>query len=474
MCGSGCNQLYHSSYSTQHSLSDAVLSTFYTKTEELAYLSRRYRQSLEKEARLINYSIEKDLVVKFSDSCSDVFDTLSNFLTSVSTMKSNLNGEKENMSSRIKFHTKVALEGMHEIVREGFSLPWRRLEEGYIRSLTFNSFELISLFHRTVEMLKTSTDNAVRRYLYTRMNNDLTIKLNTADAILRNLTEILNLYLNADPVIKQNITPEGRYDDALIPREIITRKSDTVQTQYYNPFSQEISNYIQHITDSQALLRDVYKDSRINETAFDINKRLFTDSSNELGRYHNLFRHNVVQATETEVTDKISHFKTTSHEFFKIERELNVRLNVLTNFITSVNKSHMENLRNIARYVLLYHEPQNITKTELMIYVLAEDTSILIDSLQEIAIEITFHLTQLFMTLEDYGEKLYKIWEAILSEDSLNSFYFQLNSDLTEMQRDRTRTEYFLNIFTDERMLNVSSANRTTLIIKELSTLLKC
>ena len=470
LCHHGCLQEYHYTDVSTSLASDAVLEAVYSRLNATQLRSEFTRAALALDS-LADVSAETALIARFNASLGGFFDTWTRFSASLTSLKSTLATEAANMQPRLRFHGGVALAGLQTTVRRKFSAAWRTLDSQYLRGVGVNTLELAAVVNRSVALMKSSV--ADRPYIYVNLYAQLGVKMDIAEEILKTLTNVYIAYLTSQPARRYNVTPLGRYDDNLIPMELITSYGNE-QKLHYTEFSNLLGNYVKEVANMRNIVREVYRSGRVNDTAVELTINNYVTLSAAIENYRHVFNDQVVMPIENDVNRKVATFRDVSSAYELSSERLSAAVGELLAYTLSMNDSNskLAKLKDMAQFTSAYVTHANVSKRDLADNYLSSDVRMLLSSANELLLEVIARVNGVFALLDDYRSALHAAWSALLGDDALSRFYFQLHTDVTAMQENPGQTQFYLELFSSEQMLNISTRNRSELVLRQFTTLL--
>ena len=290
------------------------------------------------------------------------------------------------------------------------------------------------------------SDAAVRKVLYMVADNELSAIVELASRAVDNMTSVHYAYLNADPLLRVTVTPNKRYDSALVPYRLISH--DTVrQTRYYNQISENLVGYIQQATALKGVLSNVFMSNRLNESLYRSSIDLFAQHSQDFNYYTRTFRKEIVQKSADLIDDKIEAFRklnstmllgraTSADAISSIKR-------VLHRHTTTIREEFGLVSRSGKRRKLAPRLAQSIRTTHVM------------PALYDLVTDLKWHC----LRVSDVWRRMFAtgraLWASMLDEEILRNFYFELHKDAADMLRNRSNTQFYLGMFLHETMLDV-------------------
>lgn len=141
-----------------------------------------------------------------------------------------------------------------KIMKLGYVEVWNKIEHAQLNQIIYESRSVMSKYDRALRQLKyaTATDITMARVFYTIADMELSLKMDLAAEALENITKLYYAYINAEPNLHVEITPNGRYDDALIPYSLLMTDTES-QQRYYN-----------NLTNALGMFNDLYNYFLIN------------------------------------------------------------------------------------------------------------------------------------------------------------------------------------------------------------------
>jgi len=91
-----------------------------------------------------------------------------------------------------------------------------------------------------------------------------------------------------------------------------------------------------------------------------------------------------------------------------------------------------------------------------------------IPALYDLVMELKWHclrLTDVWRKVFTAGQEL---WVGMLDEEILRNFYFELHKDAADMLRNRSNTQFYLDMFLHETMLDVRDYHRSGLSLADV------
>ena len=262
------------------------------------------------------------------------------------------------------------------------------------------------------------------------MNRDLSEQLELAIRAVDNLTRVHYAFKDGRSFNWFNVTPEGKYDEFVVPTSILGHAPQK-QKQYYNALSDHLAGYIEELLAMEAILKDVYQTSYLNNTAYIKSRDNFSEHSRQINHYRILFYEEIVLKAVDLWNDKIK-------EFNNFNMSFNLHKYNILKSIMHLNKTTILALENLNNQILpVVAKALNYVKdVSLSKYELAND--ILSTRFRDI---FTKSITDPIKLLKSYGRDLNNswqilkmtivhIWTTLISDTTTKTFYSALLEDL--------------------------------------------
>ena len=287
-------------------------------------LQKRFQdaQNFRERTSPVAWKTSTDAVRGVTRSLDDLVQDLEKLQQNMSQAIFDVTNIQNEMEPRMKFHIRVALQGLKRTVDLGFNHGWHLLEERALNQITSDFRETMALYDRAIKQLRytSSSETVMRKVVYFTADTVLSAKLDLADHSLDNLTKLYYAYLNAEPIFTYHVTPEKRYDATLIPYEVLNHNSEK-QREFYNGISENLAKYIEQVLSLQNVLKEVYQSNNLNETSYHSSRVGFLQHSEAINYYRGAFREKIVDKTMFILERNVHEFEKINHTFKLVSRD---------------------------------------------------------------------------------------------------------------------------------------------------------
>ena len=359
------------------------------------------------------------------------------------------------MSARASAHLKMGLMGMKKMIENGFIDGWRMLEQRSLGRLSSELFETIVQFDRIIQQLQytSSTENVMRKILYFSMDSQLSYKMDLTIQAMDNFTKVYHGFLNAEPLSSHLVTPSRRYDDVLIPFDMLS-KNTAKQQEFYNGISQLLAGYIEQILQLQNILKEVYHMSTLNETAYSTAKNFFYDQSQAFNFYFTMFRDKIVFKSTDTIEHQVVSFKKANHSlasaYTGCEKAMSAIVDLIDTDIQKVQGEVVTFAQAAQDYVI---DKQKWSISDLAEIGLSEDLQISMVRSQEINWQLSLYARKLNESWDQLQSATQRVWREMLGESTLRNYYVRLHNDVTDMVQNPMKSRFYTGIFLHPKML---------------------
>jgi hypothetical protein len=287
-------------------------------------LQKRYHDAQNFRARSspASWSVSSASVLGVTQSLDKLVADIEKLQQNLSQAIFDVKNIQNEMEPRMKFHIRVALNGLKRTVDLGFNHGWHLLEERALSQITSDFRETMALYDRAIKQLRytSSSETVMRKVVYFTADTVLSAKLDLADHSLDNLTKLYYAYLNAEPIFTYHVTPDKRYDATLIPYEVLNHNSEK-QREFYNGISENLVKYIEQVLSLQNVLKEVYQSNNINESSYQASRIGFLQHSEAINYYRGAFREKIVDKTMFILERNVHEFEKINHTFKLVSRD---------------------------------------------------------------------------------------------------------------------------------------------------------
>ena len=315
-------------------------------------------------------------------------------------------------------------------------------------------------------MRKTPLSEAsVRKVLYLVTDNELSAIVELASRAVDNVTAVHYAYLNADPLLRVAITPNRRYDSALVPYQLISH--DTAQqTRYYNQISDHLAGHIQQVIALKGVLLETFSSNRLNESLYRTTARKFVQHSQDVNYYRRMFRREIVLKSADLIESKIV-------GFLELNRTMHLSRRTAVEVISSIRRllqRHSETAREQLGPFVRSGKRRKLSSRLAQSIRGATDKAIAytMPALYDLTTELKWQCLRLMDVWRRVFTTAQELWAVMLDEEILRNFYFELHKDAADMLRNRSNTQFYLDMFLHETMLDVADYRRSGLSLADV------
>ena len=322
-------------------------------------------------------------------------------------------------------------------------------------------------FARSIRTLrKTSlSDTAVRRVIYLVTDTELSTMVQLASRAVDNVTAIHYAYLNAAPLLRVAVTPNRRYDAALVPYQLISHDT-TRQTRYYNEISDHLAGYVQQATTLKSVLSGAFSLNLVNESLYHTAAGKFVQHAQEINYFRRMFRREIVLRSAGLIDNKIE-------DFLEKNRTMHLHRRTAVDAISRMQRllqRHVTTTRDQLGPFVRSGKRRKLTSRQAQSVMAASQRAVdsTIPALYDLVTELKWHclrLTDVWRKVFTAGQEL---WVGMLDEEILRNFYFELHKDAADMLRNRSNTQFYLDMFLHETMLDVRDYHRSGLSLADV------
>ena len=317
-----------------------------------------------------------------------------------------------------------------------------------------------------------SSEKTMRQILYLTLDSELASKMGHAVQAVDNFTQVYYAFLNGEPLSNHLVTPGRRYDDVLIPLNILVENTEK-QHDFFNGLIEILRGYIQQLIVLQSLLKEVYLKSSMNESAYATSQEFFRENRDSLSFHVHMFSQKIVQKVSDVIEHHMLTFKKANHSMYSAHVSCQHLLDMTADRLGSefqLVQMKMLSFRQLAQdYVISGHVT---TAKELTESGLSEELQMAMLHMQEVSWELSHQGRELNKTWDQVRASTQKVWQEILHDSSLRNFYSRVNNDVNDMVQNPLRSRYFTNIFLHPKMLDVSEEDLPGLTPEMFFTLL--
>ena len=291
------------------------------------------------------------------------------------------------------------------------------------------------------------------------MNMDLTAQT------LESVTALYYAFVDTKSVVDFEITPDKRYDSDLLPYDILVYNRE-IQQVHYSVLSNNLGLYIDDILQLKGVLRAALITRQYNETVYLSAKKNFIQHSSEVGDNAKMFREQFITRCEKAIHSKIEFMTSLNHTLFGNIDLFEENVVSMENFLSTVHLDVFRSLKQMERTADLYVYHSNVTRVQLTDTFNSDDVQTLTHQLDSKIFELRMRQRELEYSTSQLQHSVNSVWRALLNEELLRSFYLKISSDVIDMIQNPKQTTYFMNIFTDESMLNMTVTNKTDEVLE--------
>ena len=278
------------------------------------------------------------------------------------------------------------------------------------------------------------------------MGRDLSEQLELAIRAVDNLTRVHYAFKDGRSFNWFDVTPDGAYDDFIIPTSVLGHDPEK-QKHYYNALSHHLAGYIEELISMEAILKDVYQTSYLNNTAYIKSRDNFSEHSRKINHYRSLFHTEIVWKAMDLWNNEINSF-TNFNMSFNLQKYNILKIISQLNKTTSVALDSINNqVLPIVAKALNYVKDVSLSKYDLA-------NSILSVYFQDI---FTKSVTNTIEVLKSRGKDLemswqslkvtiLHIWTTFISDATTKEFYTALMEDLFLQSGDVNFSEPILEM----------------------------
>ena len=450
-------------------------SSQFLQTNQTADLLRRYSRARESAERTVEWRRTRntDLIIAMARAVEDISFALERVDGRLEEAAQFVEGLVEEVEPRIVFHQTRALKGVKYITQHNFIRGWEVMNQRTFDHVTTEFYETVSSYEKTVAQLQQMGDDqkTTRKIAYFMADRDLSSKLEVAIRAVDNLTKAYYAYLNAEPLLQYTLTPSGRYDNYLIPNEVLAHNTRK-QREYYNRMSEHLTGYIDSILGLKYVLKDLHRNSMFNDTAYQDCKSNFIYHAKKTNYYRSLFEQRIVHRSKELIELKVEHFERIKNNFYSI-------INDIKSLLKPLQVSLRERYENLQGDVVLLSQmaktflnSDSVQKDKLAAMANSEKTTHVISSLKRLFSDIRSRGREMVKWWDRLEENYANLWRNFLKESSVRKFYTKLKDDIVEMVKYPEKRNFFLDIFSDIRMLHVDFEELNLTSVKNLTRML--
>ena len=378
------------------------------------------------------------------------------------------------MRMRVSAHVKLGLMGVKKMVENGFIDGWRVVEQRLMNRLLGEFTDTMVQFDRTVNRLlyTSASESTVRKVVYFTLYNQLASNMDLAIQAVDNFTKVYYAFLNGDPLSNHLVTPGRRYDDVLIPLDLLVDNTEA-HKEFYNGLTQILAGYIQKIIVLQDMLKDVYQRSYLNNTAHNEAQTFFSYNSQRLSFYLNMFRDKIVAKVPEAVEHELLNFKKANHSMHTAHALCQRSLMQVADLLGPESKliqMRIVAFRQLAQDYLTADDPNKMA--DLVKSGLSDELQMALLYLQQVTWQLSSNSVLLNESWSREDSAIQRVWLQMLGDRTLRNFYIRLNNDVTDMVRNPMKTTYFTGIFLHAKMLDLTQADMAAIPPRTYFTLL--
>ena len=391
---------------------------------------------------------DKKLASSAMKAMDDVINTSKKVRAATHEVKRDISLLLSDLTPRVFFHSNVALASMLRVFNNGFATAWDNLEQFAIKPLLAGTQEMISLFNKTTESLRSpSVSDSLKSSLHLILQNTLSSHMELAVYVLENLTRVHETFLNAEPMVGYAaVTRAKKYDHLLIPSRTISQNPGR-QKAIYDALTFSITNYIEDIVSLQHLAREYLQtgsslsgsNTRDNVVSIRIRQYLAShlrDIQNHAAIFRNVIVMNAKKSLEERVNAFVSKNVSLSANGDAFVSELHVVDNAAVEVYTLLKNNFTQLIRDLQELA-----DKGDKKVSVMELITAIDVR---RSLLKLRM-LTWSLERDYQTLlrrgRSFRNTLVLTWDAILNEELLRNFYFQIYKDVSSTSMDTEKLE---------------------------------
>ena len=377
------------------------------------------------------------------------------------------------LESRVWFHYHVALNGVRRTLQQGFVEAWDEVFHHLLRPLYANTEGILRSVEKVIQrfLQMSQADSKLRDSYYVVMEQRLSEKMELSIQSLNNLTEVYYSFLNMEPTGSYILTPGRRYDSDLIPRRMISAIHDKLK-EIYGTLSDNVSAYVERVRQLKTTLRNVYMSSAINQTMFSEQRNSFRAASSEVERHSELFEERVFQHLSGLGTRHMEHFKKMNNTFHSAAADVTSLLEEAATFFAGGFLEQRQRLENFAEDAEQYLALDDKKKSDLADKWLQSNLRLALAGVTGTLDRLRVHDIERQQVWKRYRTSLQNIWEEMLSNRDLESFYAQLYQDTRRMNTEPHDLETYYELYAHPKMLGKSPMELRDLPLEEFYTLL--
>lgn len=369
----------------------------------------------------------------------------------------------KDLGVRLHFHKNVAMAGMKRTIELGYTDVWRRLVENYLNMLTQDARQVMFQFEKSLKQLQFSaiTDMTLARMFHLMGDTSLSVKMDIAVETLENTTKLYYAYINGEPNIVEEITPEKRYDLSLIPYSVFSEQSYIYQ-RYYGDLTSKISDYIENIVKLKRIIRNTLSTRTYNITEKNVTRNLYFDLTVGIEKARKNFQEHVVDTVEALVRNKINRVINVNESFLRSQEKLNEHIMSVDSYLTWINLNVMGELTDIVNCSYGFFRHSNVSKKGLIHTFLEIDLEGLLSRIDSAIFELSLYYREILKLLSHLHNDVISIWHLFFHEDLLKNFYIRLKNDVSQMKNNARHEKYLYKIFAHKKMLNLPPYNQSS------------
>ena len=473
-CRVACVELKMSQLTSSLSaLPDLDLGDIYS-SEDVMKVTARHEHSSSLRHHLFGHMRQRteSLIMLFLSTTENVTSEITNFHKNITDTIETAGLHMRAMSARVSAHLKMGLMGMKKMIENGFIDGWRMLEQRSLGRLSSELYETIVQFDRIIQQLQytSSTENVMRKILYFSMDSQLSYKMDLTIQAVDNLTNVYYAFLNAEPLSSHLVTPSRRYDDALIPFDMLSQNTGK-QQEFFNGLSQLLSGYIEQIIQLQNILKEVYHMSTLNETTYTNAKHFFSKKSVSLSFYYNMFRNKVVYKAAESIETQLVNFRKGNHSmvlaYANCHRLLTSIIQLMDEDVQHIQGEISDLARNTRSYLV---GDQGLDK--FIEYTSSEHVQQKMLQIHQLSSQFVSREARLNESWSQLEGAAARVWTDILEEPTLHNYYSRIHNDVTDMIENPMKSRFYTGIFLHSKMLAMTEQEVAGLHPREFMGLL--